>query len=124
YRKQSVPYFHGRARGGRRYPRSSYFAWKLQYAFICWTRVADHIRSMYSKDSLKVLPDQELYYESVDTVDTVYSGNHTPSLKQYLSRCQRTAGVYQVIATIPWVAHLFNKTMQLLWKHTSYLVYI
>lgn len=57
-----------------------------------------------SLDTLKVLLDQKLYYvESVDTVDTVYSENHVPSLKQYLSRRERTAGVYPVIATIPWV---------------------
>ncbi|OJK00807.1 hypothetical protein ASPACDRAFT_1855353 [Aspergillus aculeatus ATCC 16872] len=148
YREKSVRYFHAVLGEEEDIPNLSCFSEELQFALLCWNEVADHIRSVCSKgqsasrsnihqankslDSLKVLLDQKLYYvESVDTVDTVYSGNHIPSLKQYLSRRERTAGVYPVIATIPFIygidvsqQQLDGELMQLLWKHTSYLVHM
>ncbi|GLA57814.1 hypothetical protein AtubIFM55763_003020 [Aspergillus tubingensis] len=41
------------------------------------------------------------YVSSVDYVDSIYSDNKIPSLQQYWSRRDRTAGVHPVIATIP-----------------------
>ncbi|RAH66566.1 terpene synthase family protein [Aspergillus aculeatinus CBS 121060] len=114
YREQSVRYFHAVLGEEEDIPDLSYFSEEL---YVC---------------SKEVLLDQKLYYvESVDTVDTVYSENHVPSLKQYLSRRERTAGVYPVIATIPFIydidvsqQQLDGESMQLLWKHTSYLVHM
>ncbi|RAH39862.1 terpene synthase family protein [Aspergillus brunneoviolaceus CBS 621.78] len=122
-------YFHAVLGEEEDIPDLSYFSEELQFALLCWNEVADHIRHVCSKATLKVLLDQKLYYvESVDTVDTVYSENHVPSLKQYLSRRERTAGVYPVIATIPFIydidvsqQQLDGESMQLLWKRTSYL---
>ncbi|RAH78356.1 terpenoid synthase [Aspergillus japonicus CBS 114.51] len=132
YRAQSIQYFHAVLGEKDDFPNLTCFPEELQHALLCWNEVADHIRSARSKDTLKVLLRQILYYvESVDTLDTVYSRNHVPSPKQYLSRRERTAGVYPVIATIPFIygidvsqQQLDSELMQLLWKHTSHLVHM
>ncbi|PYI35303.1 terpenoid synthase [Aspergillus indologenus CBS 114.80] len=132
YRAQSIQYFHAVLGEKDDFPNLTCLPEELHHALLCWNEVADHIRSVRSKDTLEVLLRQKLYYvESVDTVDTVYSGNHVPSLKQYLSRRERTAGVYPVIATIPFIhgidvsqQQLDSELMQLLWKHTSHLVHM
>lgn len=86
------------------------------------------------------------FVASVDYVDSIYSVNEIPSLQQYWCRRDRTAGVYPVIATIPYVdinivssrgwqlrsfiygfdvsgRDLDDTNMRLLQKHTSYLVH-
>ncbi|OQE06081.1 hypothetical protein PENVUL_c020G08306 [Penicillium vulpinum] len=80
----------------------------------------------------KVLLEQMIFYvASVDTVDAICSGDTIPSLMQYWRRRERTAGVYPVMATIPFIygydiskADLATDLMTLLWRHTSYLVHM
>ncbi|GAB1208257.1 hypothetical protein APSETT445_006998 [Aspergillus pseudonomiae] len=72
------------------------------------------------------------YVASVDNVDSLYNnGTSIPTLQEYWERRECTAGVYPVIATIPFAYGLdITKTdiehpyMKKLWRHTSYLVHI
>ena len=87
------------------------------------------------------------YVASVDNVDSLYNnGRRIPTLQEYWERRECTAGVYPVIATIPYVcvwslgdfsnccrfAYGLNITkadvehpyMKKLWRHTSYLVHM
>ncbi|EAW13942.1 terpene synthase family protein [Aspergillus clavatus NRRL 1] len=132
YREKSLQYFRHVLCGEGEFPDLSGFSLELQYALLCWDEVAAHIREVCSKETCEVLLEKKLYYvSSVDTVDTICEGDQIPSLVEYWDRRERTAGVYPVIATIPFIygqdvshAELATENMRLLWRHTSYLVHM
>ncbi|GFG17844.1 (+)-germacrene D synthase [Aspergillus udagawae] len=105
---------------------------ELQKALLCWDEVAAHIRAVCSEETCEVLLENKLFYvSSVDTVDTICHGDCIPSLAQYWSRRERTAGVYPVIATIPFIygidvskQELSDELIGVLFRHTSYLVHM
>ncbi|KAL4913980.1 terpenoid synthase [Aspergillus aurantiobrunneus] len=95
YREKTLQYFGAVLCGKGEFPDLSGFSEELQNALLCWDEVAAHIRHHCSRAS------------------------------------RRTAGVYPVIATIPFIygidvskQELANDLMELLWRHTSYLVHI
>ncbi|KAJ5963615.1 terpenoid synthase [Penicillium vulpinum] len=137
YRATTVEYFKHVLCADGKFPDLSGYPEELQNALHCWDEVAEHIC------------EQMIFYvASVDTVDAICSGDTIPSLMQYWRRRERTAGVYPVMATIPYVildypcifvgliigsfiygydiskADLATDLMTLLWRHTSYLVHI
>ncbi|KAF9885849.1 hypothetical protein FE257_012321 [Aspergillus nanangensis] len=105
---------------------------QLYNALHCWDEVAAHMRQDCSRETLELLLKMKLFYISnVDTVDTVFHANRIPSLTQYWKRREHTAGVYPVIATIPFIYdqqvgwdNINSHLMRLLWRHTSYLVHM
>ncbi|OGM44849.1 hypothetical protein ABOM_006119 [Aspergillus bombycis] len=132
YRDVSLQYFRAVLCAKGEYPDLSCFSQELQNALKCWDEVAAHLREVCSRETLEVLLDKKLFYvSSVDTVDTIYAEDQAPSLIKYWRRRERTAGVYPVIATIPFIygidvskQELSFDLMRLLWRHTSYLVHM
>ncbi|OGM51154.1 hypothetical protein ABOM_000115 [Aspergillus bombycis] len=133
YRQASIEYFEHQLLDARDPPDLSPFTLELQKALLCWDEVGSHIREVCSKETRAILLDRMVeYVASVDNVDSLYSNNRrVPSLQEYWERRECTAGVYPVIATIPFAydlditkATVENPYMKKLWKHTSYLVHI
>ncbi|KAE8381259.1 isoprenoid synthase domain-containing protein [Aspergillus bertholletiae] len=133
YRQASIQYFEHQLLDDRDLPDLSSFTPELQKALLCWDEVGSHIREVCSKETRAVLlKHMREYVASVDNVDSLYSNDNTiPSLEEYWERREHTAGVYPVIATIPFVygvditeADAEDPQMKKLWKHTSYLVHI
>ncbi|GAQ02980.1 hypothetical protein ALT_0301 [Aspergillus lentulus] len=124
YRDKSMQYFHAVLSSKEDPPDLSGCSDELQKALLCWDEVAAHIR--------EVLLESKLFYvSSVDTVDTICAEDCVPTVAQYWMRRERTAGVYPVIATIPFIygvdvskQELAGELMGLLWRHTSYLVHM
>ncbi|KAL4741654.1 terpenoid synthase [Aspergillus similis] len=131
YREKSTQYFCAVLCDQEPMPDLSGLSEELQNALHCWDEIAAHLRQECSQ-TLMILLEQKLFYvSSVDTVDTLFRGDHVPSLTDYWRRRERTAGVYPVIATIPFIygidiSHkdIDTDLMQSLWKHTSYLVHM
>ncbi|KAL4862196.1 hypothetical protein BDV12DRAFT_207368 [Aspergillus spectabilis] len=132
YREKSMQYFRAALCNQEPFPNLSDYSIELQNALHCWDEVAAHLRQECSREALEVLLEQKLFYlSSVDTVDVLFRGDQVPSLTEYWRRREQTAGVYPVIATIPFIYGLSVSRqdiemnfMQLLWRHTSYLVHI
>ncbi|KAL2864293.1 terpene synthase family protein [Aspergillus lucknowensis] len=132
YRERSMQYFRAVLCGMGPAPDLSDCSLELKNALHCWDEVAAHLRVECSRETLQVLMEKKLLYvSSVDTVDVSFQGKCIPSLTQYWRRRDRTAGVYPVIATIPFIyglqvswRGLNNSLMRLLWRHTSYLVHM
>ncbi|KAL4906192.1 hypothetical protein BDW74DRAFT_177213 [Aspergillus multicolor] len=132
YRQKSMQYFRAVLSNSDRMPDLSEFSEELQHALHCWDEVAAHLRLECSQDTLSVLLEQKLFYvSSVDTVDMLFRGNRVPSLAEYWERREQTAGVYPVIATIPFIYGIDTSRndidtdlMQSLWRHTSYSVHM
>ncbi|KAI9376182.1 isoprenoid synthase domain-containing protein [Aspergillus egyptiacus] len=131
YREISMQYFRAVLcnRGGK--PDLSAFSQELQKV----RRSASHLEQNVNQGTvtLELLLEKKLFYvSSVDTVDMPFRGNQVPLLTDYLKRRERTAGVYPVIATIPFIygVEVSRKQigndllMRLLWRHTSYLVHM
>ncbi|RAH55297.1 terpenoid synthase [Aspergillus piperis CBS 112811] len=117
YKQATIEYFKHVLCHEAEYPDLSEYSEELQNALNCWDEIAEHIRQVCSK-------------RTVDCVDSIYSDDEIPSLQQYWCRRERTAGVYPVIATIPFIygfdissRDLDDTGMRLLRKHTSYLVH-
>ncbi|KAL4971598.1 terpenoid synthase [Aspergillus desertorum] len=132
YRQKSMQYIRAVLCNQEPIPDLSELSDELQKALHCWDEVAAHLRQECSKETLTILLEQTLFYaSSVDTVDALFRKNHVPSLMEYWRRREQTAGVYPVIATIPFIygvniSHKDIETdlMQLLWRHTSSLVHM
>ncbi|KAL5002000.1 terpenoid synthase [Aspergillus recurvatus] len=132
YRQKSMQYFRAVLCNQEPMPDLSEFSEELQKALHCWDEVAAHLRQECSRETLIVLLEQKLFYvSSVDTVDMLFRGNQVPSLTEYWRRREQTAGVYPVIATIPFIygidiSHkdIDTDLMKSLWRHTSYLVHM
>ncbi|KAL2808542.1 terpenoid synthase [Aspergillus granulosus] len=132
YREQSMQYFRAVLCGKGPVPDLSDCSEELYNALHCWDEVAAHLRDECSKETLELLLEKKLLYvSSVDAVDISFQGNQIPSLAQYWRRRDRTAGVHPVTATIPFIYDLQisrqclkDNRMQLLWRHTSYLVHM
>ncbi|KAL4811604.1 terpenoid synthase [Aspergillus spinulosporus] len=132
YREKSMQYFCAVLCNQEPMPDLSDLSEELQNALHCWDEVAAHLQQECSQETLMILLEQKLFYvSSVDTVDMLFRRNHIPSLAEYWSRREQTAGVYPVIATIPFIygidiSHkdIDTDLMQSLWRHTSYLVHM
>ncbi|KAL5341924.1 terpenoid synthase [Aspergillus crustosus] len=132
YRADSMQYFRAVLCDGGKIPDISEHPEELRHALHCWDEVAAHLRQECPRETLEVLLEQKLFYvSSVDTVDMLFRDSQIPSLTEYWSRREQTAGVYPVIATIPFIYGLSisqkdinTDLMQLLWRHTSYLVHM
>ncbi|KAL4744450.1 hypothetical protein BDW72DRAFT_212638 [Aspergillus terricola var. indicus] len=132
YREKSMQYFCAVLCEQEPMPDLSGLSETLQNALYCWDEVAAHLRQECSQETLMILLEQKLFYvSSVDTVDMLFRGNHVPSLMEYWNRREQTAGVYPVIATIPFIygidiSHkdIDTDLMHSLWRHTSYLVHM
>ncbi|KAL4764236.1 terpene synthase family protein [Aspergillus foveolatus] len=141
YRRKSMQYFCAVLCKKEPMPDLSDLTEELQNTLHCWDEVAAHLRQECSQGSLQliavyktliILLEQIIFYvSSVDTVDMLFRGNHVPSLAEYWIRREQTAGVYPVIATIPFIygtdiTHkiIDAELMQSLWRHTSFLVHM
>lgn len=68
---------------------------------------SDSDREDYS-DVREVFLDKMLrYVASVDTIDSIFQEGKVPSLAEYWQRRDLTAGVYPVLATLPYVTREF-----------------
>ncbi|KNG83621.1 hypothetical protein ANOM_008358 [Aspergillus nomiae NRRL 13137] len=132
YRRASIKYFEHQLLD-RDPPDLSPFTLELQKALLCWDEVGSHIREACSEETRAILLDRMVeYVASVDNVDSLYkNGTRIPTLQEYWERRECTAGVYPVIATIPFayglnitITDVENPYMKKLWRHTSYLVHI
>ncbi|KAF9893955.1 hypothetical protein FE257_008926 [Aspergillus nanangensis] len=133
YREKSIQYFCAALCNKGAFPDLSDCSEELYNALHCWDEVAAHMRTDCSREILELLLEKKLFYiSSVDTTDTLFYANQVPSLMQYWKRRECTAGVYSVIATIPFIFDLHvdrnyidsHHLMRLLWRHTSYLVHM
>ncbi|KAE8404309.1 isoprenoid synthase domain-containing protein [Aspergillus pseudonomiae] len=133
YRQASIKYFEHQLLLDRDLPDLSLFPLELQKALLCWDEVGSHIREVCPEETRAILLDRMVeYVASVDNVDSLYNnGTRIPTLQEYWERRECTAGVYPVIATIPFayglnitITDVENPYMKKLWRHTSYLVHI
>ncbi|OOF91999.1 hypothetical protein ASPCADRAFT_399843 [Aspergillus carbonarius ITEM 5010] len=117
YRQKSLDYFRYTLCGRGDRPELSGFTAELQKALLCWDEI--------------LLQQMLDYVASVDSVDTICQEDQIPSLEVYWQRRERTAAVYPVIGTIPFIYGIDlsrtdqrNEMLMKLWKYTSYLVHI
>ncbi|KAJ6089137.1 hypothetical protein N7499_003984 [Penicillium canescens] len=131
YRKASIQYFKFILVDEGDVPNLSAFGTELEKSLRCWDEVGHHIKEVCSKETREILCDEMLrYVESLDNMNSIFS-ERVPSLNQYWERREATAGVYSVIATIPFIygvdvtrEDVQVQCMKDLWKHTSYFVHI
>ncbi|KAL2833007.1 isoprenoid synthase domain-containing protein [Aspergillus cavernicola] len=132
YREASLQYFKFILIDEGEFPDLSIFDTELQKGLRCWDEVGQHIQEVCSKETREILCDEMLrYVGSLDNVDSIFSDHGVPSLDQYWDRREATAGVYCVIATLPFIygvdvtrEDVQVQSMKDLWKHTSYFVHI
>ncbi|KAE8151972.1 terpenoid synthase [Aspergillus avenaceus] len=154
YRDASLQYLRAALCEKGEYPDLSCFSQQLQDSLRCWDEVAAHLREVCTRgtchdfqflniqlavvvhsnntaETREELLNKHLFYaSSMGVVDSVFAGG-VPSLTKFWRRRERTAGVYSVIATIPFTygidiskQELSFDLMRLLWRHTSYLVHM
>ncbi|EFE40857.1 hypothetical protein TRV_04416 [Trichophyton verrucosum HKI 0517] len=144
YLKKSKEYFQHQLLEIGEQPDLSRFSQEQQKALLCWDEVGQHIRETCSKnfgsdsdredysDVREVFLDKMLrYVASVDTIDSIFQEGKVPSLAEYWQRRNLTAGVYPVLATLPFaydidisMEHLKDPAFAALWRQTSYVVHI
>ncbi|KAM5507116.1 hypothetical protein McanMca71_002025 [Microsporum canis] len=132
YLKKCKEYFQYHLLEIGEHPDLSSFSKEQQKALLCWNEVGQHVRETCSKDVCEVFLDKMVgYVTSVNTVDSIFHGEEVPSLAEYWHRRDLTAGVYPVIATLPFIydieiskLHLKDPAFAALWRQTSYVVHI
>ncbi|EZF34979.1 hypothetical protein H109_04761 [Trichophyton interdigitale MR816] len=132
YLKKSKEYFQHQLLEIGEQPDFSGFSQEQQKALLCWNEVGQHIRETCNKNVREVFLDKMLrYVASVDTIDSIFHKGKVPSLAEYWQRRDLTAGVYPVLATLPFaydidisMEHLKDPAFAALWRHTSYVVHI
>ncbi|DAA77723.1 TPA_exp: Uncharacterized protein A8136_6269 [Trichophyton benhamiae CBS 112371] len=132
YLKKSKEYFQHQLLEIGEQPDLSRFSQEQQKALLCWDEVGQHIRETCSKNVREVFLDKMLrYVASVDTIDSIFQEGKVPSLAEYWQRRDLTAGVYPVLATLPFaydidisMEHLKDPAFAALWRQTSYVVHI
>ncbi|EFR02125.1 hypothetical protein MGYG_05127 [Nannizzia gypsea CBS 118893] len=132
YLKKCKEYFQYHLLEIGEHPDLSRCSQEQQNALLCWNEVGQHLRESCSRSVCEVFLDKMLgYVASVDTVDSIFHKGMVPSLAEYWQRRDLTAGVYPVLATLPFIygidismEHLKNPAFAALLRQTSYVVHI